>query len=343
MSKINTNGIDANYPIPGQNNSSQGFRDNFSQIKNNLNIAGGEITNLESKVLLKSALNGGGLNNEMANALISGAATKNFRSTTYNLGGNLSGRVVIDTSIADVHYGTVAANTTLQFTKWAPTDTERSIKLQLTFANTDARIQLPCEGMVDNNYGLTLLENSKVSNNIVTISKPADSDIVDLEISTLNCGNTITVTPTNRPFKATQIVVRDVSPTGLPGDVLGTIAVDANYLYVCTSDFDSEVYPKTVTATTATGNVISLENTTNLVVNIPVIFTGNVDTANTNIVENQWYYVKTVDNGNITISASRTSGVADSEFSVGTATLANTSATFYVGSDIWKRVDLSTW
>ncbi len=33
MSQINTNGINTNYPVPGQNNSSQGFRDNFAQIK----------------------------------------------------------------------------------------------------------------------------------------------------------------------------------------------------------------------------------------------------------------------------------------------------------------------
>ena len=40
MSTINTNGIDGNYPTPGQNNSSEGFRDNFTAIKNNLNTAG---------------------------------------------------------------------------------------------------------------------------------------------------------------------------------------------------------------------------------------------------------------------------------------------------------------
>ena len=28
-STINTNGLDVNYPIPGKNNSSQGFRNNY--------------------------------------------------------------------------------------------------------------------------------------------------------------------------------------------------------------------------------------------------------------------------------------------------------------------------
>ena len=36
MSAINTNGLDVNYPVPGVNNNSQGFRDNFASIKTNL-------------------------------------------------------------------------------------------------------------------------------------------------------------------------------------------------------------------------------------------------------------------------------------------------------------------
>ena len=34
-SNINTTSIDADYPIAGQDNNSQGFRDNFGTIKNN--------------------------------------------------------------------------------------------------------------------------------------------------------------------------------------------------------------------------------------------------------------------------------------------------------------------
>jgi hypothetical protein len=58
MSTINTNGINVNYPVPGENNSSQGFRDNFTNIKNNINTAGTEITELQSKAVLKAGLTG---------------------------------------------------------------------------------------------------------------------------------------------------------------------------------------------------------------------------------------------------------------------------------------------
>ena len=39
MSAINTNGLNVNYPVPGVNNNSQGFRNNFTNIKQNLDTA----------------------------------------------------------------------------------------------------------------------------------------------------------------------------------------------------------------------------------------------------------------------------------------------------------------
>jgi len=75
MSSINTNSLDVNYPIPGQNNTTQGFRDNFTNIKTNLDIAGDEISDLQNKVVLKSALANSVLNNDMANTVIANAAT----------------------------------------------------------------------------------------------------------------------------------------------------------------------------------------------------------------------------------------------------------------------------
>jgi hypothetical protein len=91
------------------------------------------------------------------------------------------------------------------------------------------------------------------------------------------------------------------------------------------------------------GNVIQLNNTTNLTTNAPIIFTGNVDTANTNLVANTVYYIKTISSPNITVSSTRVAGTAGSEFDVGTKANANIAATVYVGTDIWKRIDLTTW
>ena len=48
-SNINTDALNANYPVPGVDNTSQGFRDNFANIKNNLDAASTEISDLQNK------------------------------------------------------------------------------------------------------------------------------------------------------------------------------------------------------------------------------------------------------------------------------------------------------
>ena len=343
-SQINTNGIDANYPVPGTNNSSQGFRDNFAQIRGQFNTAANEITDLQAKVVLKAALNNTVLNNDMGNTLISNASTSGFRATTYNLGNALAGTVLVDVNRADVQFGAVTGNVVLQFGNWAPTNTESNVVLRLTYANTNAAISLPSSFVQsNNNFGVTLLENYANTNGVATLPSPSETNIVELRFSTLDCGNTVTVEPVNRPYKSTQVVARNIPPTGVPGDVLGDIAVDANYLYVCTNTFNSTTEIKAVTATNSTGNVVTLSGTANLVVNAPIIFTGNIDTANTNLVANEVYYIKTISSPNVTVSSTRTTGTAGSTFVVGNSSGLSANATSYNGSNIWARISLSSW
>jgi hypothetical protein len=54
-SLINPSSIDGTYPIAGQDNDSQGFRDNFTNIKNNFTIAQTEISALQTAVTNLSA------------------------------------------------------------------------------------------------------------------------------------------------------------------------------------------------------------------------------------------------------------------------------------------------
>jgi len=420
-SAINTNGIDVNYPIPGQNNSSQGFRNNFNAIKTNIDAAGTEISDLQNKVVVKSALTNSTVNNDMANTLISNASTRSFRATTFNLGNSLSGTVLVDASLGDVQYGTIAANTTFQLGSWSPTETQSNVQLQLSISNANAIITWPSQVVSsNNNFGLTGLENYITGTSNVSI--PYNVSQLDYRLSTLDCGNTITIEPYNRPRKSTQIQTRTPAPTGFQGDVAGTVAVDpginqlvitssnaadyftttgntlqlykdqpivftgtsfeaniisgntyyvrnvvssntftvsstlggananlsgssgtmyanpVRYLYVSTDDYDATVYTKTVISTTVTTNAITLNNITNLVVNAPIIFTANI----AEIVANTVYYVKTISSPNITISQSRTNGVADTAVTLSSNSTATT-ANIYVGSDIWRRIPLNSW
>ena len=69
-SNINPYNIDGTFPVAGQDNSSQGFRDNFTNIKNNFSFAQNEINDLQSKTILTSALAGQTISNDMAGVQI---------------------------------------------------------------------------------------------------------------------------------------------------------------------------------------------------------------------------------------------------------------------------------
>jgi hypothetical protein len=80
-------------------------------------------------------------------------------------------------------------------------------------------------------------------------------------------------------------------------------------------------------------------NTNDLVVNAPIVFTGNVFGG---LVENQVYYIKSISSPNITVSQTRVNGVAGSEVLLSTDS-GNCVATVTIGSDIWKRIQLTAW
>jgi hypothetical protein len=81
MSDITITTIDENFPIAGQNNDSQGFRDNFNQIKSNLGTAKAEITALEdntAKINLDNNFNG----NEIQDAILINVREKAISQAT---------------------------------------------------------------------------------------------------------------------------------------------------------------------------------------------------------------------------------------------------------------------
>ena len=343
MSNINTNGINVNYPTPGVNNNSQGFRDNFGSISTNLTTAGVEITDLQNKVVVKSALANTTVNNDMAGTMLSNTLTRGFRASTYNLGNALSGTVLVDVSLGDVQYGTLAANTTLTFTGWT-TDGQNNVELELAVSNSLAVLSFPSSISSNACLGVTTLENYDSANNSVSI--PAGVCQLDYRLSSDDCGGNITIEPFNRPRRSTQIRQRTPAPTGLQGDIAGTVAVDANYMYVCTAPYDSTTVITTILTTTTGTNKIKIYDTADLVVNAPIVFTLADTPLFGGLEVDKVYYIKSIPdtgiNGNITISDTRTAGTAGTVLSLttGSGTLDTTS---YNGANIWKRIDLTSW
>jgi hypothetical protein len=54
-SLINTTELDTEFPVPGQDNDSQGFRDNFTNVKTNLDTAKTEIETLQNSTVKVNA------------------------------------------------------------------------------------------------------------------------------------------------------------------------------------------------------------------------------------------------------------------------------------------------
>jgi hypothetical protein len=79
-SNINFAAINENFPVAGQDNDTQVFRDNFDTIKNSLRAAQEEITDLQDNVIRSDQLN------EFNSNIISGAVFQNNRDAFYDGG-----------------------------------------------------------------------------------------------------------------------------------------------------------------------------------------------------------------------------------------------------------------
>jgi len=107
-SNINPNNIDGTYPVAGQDNNSQGFRDNFTNTKTNFQYAADEITDLQTKAVLKSALTGTTLDNDMGGQLL-----YNYQSQQMYLTGSedLDNGAAANLSLTTSYFSTSGAET----------------------------------------------------------------------------------------------------------------------------------------------------------------------------------------------------------------------------------------
>jgi hypothetical protein len=116
-SNINPYNIDGTFPVAGQDNSSQGFRDNFTNTKNNFIFAATEISDLQSKAIVTSALTGQSLNNDMAGTQIRRPQLASWTQSLLDLG-VASGGISLDFNQANFQKITTGGPITLSFTNW---------------------------------------------------------------------------------------------------------------------------------------------------------------------------------------------------------------------------------
>lgn len=169
-SNINPNNIDTTYPIAGQDNDSQGFRDNFTNIKTNFEYAETEIDDLQAKGIFKSALTGTTLDNDMAGALVKNMKTQGFRSTRIALTPSAAATATIDFSTASHYTVTIITSATLAFSNIPATGNAWALNVRIS-AGIGETLTLPAT--VTNTSGI-----QGYSANVITFAAAGDYEFL---------------------------------------------------------------------------------------------------------------------------------------------------------------------
>jgi len=235
-SNIDPTIIDGDYPIAGKDQPSQGFRTNFTGIEENFSAAASEITELQGKAVLKAALSGTTLDNNMQGAEILSAKMRDLLLPVSAI--NWSASQLNSLDVLSGGYQSVTIN---QGSTYA-----------INFNNFSRY----------NGYSTVLLQVNNQGNN--TVALPGGKNYLGLEKITNASNNSlyfyntdsITTTRTVLSFSSAdgntfivQDLTRDVAglnygipanyPIGRPGDKQGDVQVYQSNVYVCTQNYSS--------------------------------------------------------------------------------------------------------
>lgn len=187
-SNINPQNIDGAYPVAGQDNDSQGFRDNFTNTRTNFTYAADEISDLQAKAVLKAALVGTTLNNDMGGSLLSNAQVQDISESRVALG-TVSGSQTINYAAGSYYTVTTSGSITLAFSNFSAAGTTSRVRLQITLASTSHTLTLPAAVSV----GTSNIQG--IASNVITFNK---TGTYEFEFETSDGGTTITIIDQNR-------------------------------------------------------------------------------------------------------------------------------------------------
>jgi hypothetical protein len=215
-SAINPNNIDGTYPVAGQDNNSQGFRDNFTNTKTNFQLAADEITDLQNKVVLKQALTGTTIDNNMLGSPLTNAELANISYTRLALG-SVSGSQTINYAVAMYQTLTTTGSVSLAFSNFPAAGAAAVVTVQITVSNVAHTVTLPAAVSVNR----TGIQGLNPSSNTITF---AATGTYAFEFITSDGGSTITVNEVNK-----QIQPFNNSKEDLTNAAAASLAVNASY------------------------------------------------------------------------------------------------------------------
>jgi hypothetical protein len=222
-SAINPNDIDGTYPVAGQDNNSQGFRDNFTNTKTNFQYAANEITDLQTNAVLKAALTGTVLDNDMGGSPLSNANISDFSAVAAILG-TLSGTVTIDYTAGHYQTVTTGASISLAFTNFPAAGNFGIVRVQITVSNIAYTVTLPAAVSV----GTSNLQG--YSSNVITFNR---TGTYTYDFTTSDGGTTISVFDCSQNLD--PIYLPSTQNLGTGNGPLGAINLTTTATYFSTS------------------------------------------------------------------------------------------------------------
>lgn len=135
-----SNSININYPVPGEDNDTQGFRNNFSKIQAALTVASKEITNLQNgSVNLNST-------NDFGENIIRRASFQSASLVSVD-NGSVSGVIEVDFALGNYHKFSVDVNThTFTVVNWPSSGKCGKVTLEIT-PTTSSEININLGGI----------------------------------------------------------------------------------------------------------------------------------------------------------------------------------------------------
>ena len=242
-SQINPNNIDGNYPVAGIPNNTQGMRNNFTETRTNFQYAADEITELQNKVVLKQALTGGTLDNDMNDNVLRRVVLQDFAYTLVNIPAT-SGTITLDYAAGSYQQINPTGACSLSFINLPPAGQVGTLLFGFNVTNLTQTLTLPAsvsqglfglEGISPGTAGVTntitfgrvgnftfelFTPDSGVTFYIVDLGRPRDKFFSPIEIAN--------VTPATSTATGALVVDGGVGIFGnlyVGGDIVGNITV----------------------------------------------------------------------------------------------------------------------
>ena len=280
-SNINPNNIDGAYPVAGQDNNSQGFRDNFTNIGTNFQFAANEITDLQAKAVLKSALTGTALNNDMGGSILSNAQLQDMSATVVPLG-TVAGTTTINYALGSVQTLTTNGAVSLAFSNFPAAGASASVTVTITVANVIHTLILPASVSV-NARGI---QGLNTSTGVISF---ASTGTYSFTFTTNNGGTTISVVEVNKQIQPFNNSSEDLATTAAANLALTTSFFSTVSAETATLAAGVDGQIKVFAMTLASGNMVI--TVANAAWGSTITFTTAGQACTLQYINNKWFCI----------------------------------------------------